>query len=347
LRAKAFAIAPSNIKDAIRTRSHLFCSIYPDLLQFCQVTGIQLHSGLLETLWNLWLPLALQLAAARQQMERPLIQGILGGQGTGKTTMAAVLTLVLAHLGYRTLSISLDDLYKTYRERLALKQQDPRLMRRGPPGTHDIDLGIAVLDQLRQPPARGNLKFEIADFKLNQSNLQSEISNFKSILVPRFDKSAWGGEGDRTQPEIVQNIDIVLFEGWFVGVRPIDPAAFDRAPPPIITEADRTFARDMNAKLQDYLPLWDRLDRLMVLHPVDYRLSQRWRREAEQKMIAAGKSGMTDETVNQFVEYFWKSIHPELFIAPMVRNPNWVDLVIEIDGNHSPGLVYQPSDRLP
>jgi D-glycerate 3-kinase len=330
LRAKAFAIAPSNIKDAIRTRSHLLVSIYPDLLQFCQTTGIQWHSYLLETLWNLWLPLALQLAAGRQQMERPLIQGILGGQGTGKTTMAAVLTLVLAHLGYRTLSISLDDLYKTYNERLALKQQDPRLIRRGPPGTHDIDLGIAVLDQLRQPPEDSHYP-----------------PNPKSILVPRFDKSAWGGEGDRTQPEIVQNIDIVLFEGWFVGVRPIDPAAFDRAPPPIITEADRAFARDMNAKLQDYLPLWDRLDQLMVLHPVDYRLSQRWRREAEQKMIAAGKSGMTDETVNQFVEYFWKSIHPELFIAPMVRNPNWVDLVIEIDGNHSPGLVYQPSDRLP
>jgi len=37
-------------------------------------------------------------------------QGILGGQGTGKTTLAAMLSLILGQLGYHTLSLSLDDL---------------------------------------------------------------------------------------------------------------------------------------------------------------------------------------------------------------------------------------------
>ena len=368
LRAKAFGITPANAIQVLELRSRLFHTIYPDLMQLCQTKGIKGHPYFLDTLWNLWLPLAMQLATDRKQLERPLIQGILGGQGTGKTTLAAILTLILGHLGYPSLSFSLDDLYKTYPERLALQQQDPRLIWRGPPGTHDIELGIKVLDQLRrkaeEQSCRGgfyqqsltqtNHKTKPAplqgageNYQLPITNYQLPITNYQSIAVPRFDKSAWGGAGDRTQPEIVQNIDIVLFEGWFVGVRPIDPSAFDNAPPPILTADDCIFARDANAKLQDYLPLWQRLDSLILLLPTDYRLSQQWRRQAEQQTIARGKSGMSDETVNLFVEYFWKSIHPELFIQPMARNSDWVDLVVEINRDRSIGTIYKPSDRLP
>jgi D-glycerate 3-kinase len=270
-------------------------------------------------LWKLWIPLAIQLSSIQQKLGRPFIQGILGGQGTGKTTLCRVLSLILQHLGYRTLSLSLDDLYKTYEERQHLQKLDSRLIWRGPPGTHDLELGKQVLDQLRTP------------------NLGHPI------LVPRFDKSAWGGVGDRTAPEIVENADIVLFEGWFVGVRPIDPTVFDSAtPPPIETDADRSFARDLNQRLQEYLPLWELLDRLIVLYPTDYHLSQQWRLQAEQQMIATGKSGMSASQIEHFVKYFWRSLHPELFITGLTRNPNLVDLVIEINPDHSLAAVYQP-----
>jgi glycerate kinase (EC 2.7.1.31) len=59
------------------------------------------------------------------------------------------LTLILGKLGYSTVSLSLDDLYKTYADRQQLQKADPRLIWRGPPGTHDLELGIAVLDRLR------------------------------------------------------------------------------------------------------------------------------------------------------------------------------------------------------
>ncbi len=320
LRAKAFGITPENVCKAIQERSHLLRSVYPTFSQFCQITLHVQPSQLLETLWKLWLPLAMQLASYRKARQQPLIQGILGGQGTGKTTLAAILTLILSQLGYRTLSLSLDDLYKTYSDRLALREQDPRLVWRGPPGTHDTQLGLTVLDQLRQP------------------------NSIAPIEVPRFDKSAYGGAGDRTQPDIVAPADVVLFEGWFVGVRPIDPAAFDAAPSPIVTAAEREFARDMNAKLKDYLPLWERLDRLILLYPADYRHSLEWRRQAEHQIIAVGKSGMNDAEVEQFVNYFWRSLHPDLFIKPLANHPSYVDLVIEINPDHSAGAVYRPGD---
>lgn len=322
--AKAFGITPANVEEMIQARSRLFQAVYPKVLSLPSFrstlereTTDNSKSQIALSLWNLWLPLAMQLASYRQQLGRPLIQGILGVQGTGKTTLATVLSLILTHLGYRTLSLSLDDLYKTYAERQHLQQQDPRLIWRGPPGTHDIELGLQLLDQLRQP------------------------NPLHPILVPRFDKSAQEGAGDRTTPEQVENIDIVLFEGWFVGVRPIDPSVFDASTPaPIDTPADRDFARDMNERLKDYLPLWERLDRLMVLYPTNYRLSQQWRRQAEQQMKAEGKSGMTDSQVDDFVSYFWKSLHPELFITPLIEKPNWVDLAIEINPDRTAGAIY-------
>jgi D-glycerate 3-kinase len=313
VRAKVFDITPKNVAPVIQERSHLLQSVFPAFSQFCETNLHQPIQVMLQVLWDLWLPLGIKIASQRQKLGRPFIQGILGGQGTGKTTMCQILSLILQELGYKTLSLSLDDLYKTYSDRLALSQQDPRLIWRGPPGTHDINLGLSVLDQIRQ----GN----------------------NPVTVPRFDKSAYSGAGDRTTPEIVTNIDIVLFEGWFVGVLPIDPQAFATAPPPIITDADRAFARDMNHQLQAYLPLWQRLDSLIALDPSDYRCSLEWRKQAERKMIAAGQSGMSDTQIEEFVNYFWRSLHPELFIKSLLTTSK-VDFVVTVDTDHSFGAIY-------
>jgi D-glycerate 3-kinase len=310
-RSTAFGITPENVMVNIEARSRLFCQLQQKKIEF------PLLFEQLETLWKFWLPLAAQLAEHRQRLGRPLVQGILGGQGTGKTTLGKVLTYILSLFHYDTLSLSLDDLYKTYSERQQLQKADPRLIWRGPPGTHDLELGIQVLDQLRQP---------LPD---------------QTIAIPRFDKSLWQGAGDRISPEFVTGIDIILFEGWFVGCRPINPQLFDSAPVPIITPSDKKFARDMNKQLNGYIYLWEKLDRLLILNPVDYRLSKQWRIQAEHDMIKTGKSGMTDVEISQFVDYFWKALHPELFINSLMENPEFVDLIIEINPDHSIGNVYQ------
>jgi D-glycerate 3-kinase len=316
LRAKVFNITSDNVAEVMQRRGDLLKLIFPDFSQFCQTSLATEPQGMLQVLWDLWLPLGIQIAAQQRQLGKPFIQGILGAQGTGKTTMSRILGLILQHLGYRTLTLSLDDLYKTYSDRLALMQQDSRLVWRGPPGTHDIHLALSVLDQIHQSKS--------------------------PVIVPRFDKSVYGGAGDRTTSEVITNpIDIVLFEGWFVGVKPITPQALLTPPPPILTDADRQFAADMNNQLKSYLPLWERLDSLIVLHPTDYRYSLTWRKQAERQMIAAGKSGMSDSEIEEFVNYFWRSLHPELFINPLVQS-SAVDLVIEINADHSFGKIRSP-----
>jgi D-glycerate 3-kinase len=337
LRSRAFDITAENAVDIVRSKADLFLAIIDKLHAF----PLQ-STTFLETLWHLWLPLAIQLSATKQSLQRPLIQGILGGQGTGKTTLAQVLQLILEKLGYSTVSLSLDDLYKTYADRQQLQKVDPRLIWRGPPGTHDLELGIAVLDRLRssQNPQLKSVPNSQSDF--------SEHGKIKHIEIPRFDKSAWGGAGDRTDPKLIASVDIVLFEGWFVGVEPIAESQLNEflagEPFPILTQSDRQFARDMNAKLHDYVPLWQRLDKLIVLYPKDYRISQVWRNQAEREMMATGKSGMTELEINQFVEYFWKALHPELFIQSTIASSQIVDLVVELDCDRTIEKIYRSQE---
>ncbi len=312
-RLAAWGLTPTTIAAHLQQRAEILRLVYP---KFCHLCDRQLgdRDRYLPTLWQLWLPLAQHLIHQRQQLTRPFIQGLLGGQGTGKTTLGQMLSLILETQGYKLLSWSLDDLYKPYRERLQLQQTDPDLVWRGPPGTHDVELGIQVLDQLRHPiPGQ-------------------------SIAIPRFDKSHHHGMGDRVAPELVQDIDIVLFEGWFVGVQPIASPIFAHAPHPIQSDRDRAFAHACNTRLHTYLPLWERLDSLWILFLPDYTLSKQWRQQAEAQMQANGKPGMTPTEIAAFVEYFWKALHPDLFIRPAIAT---ADLVIEVDADHAPGKVYR------
>lgn len=310
----AFQITAETVADLVEQRIRRLQTVYPILNQFSQ-ENFGWQNCPIALLWQLWLPLVEQIAAWHA-LNHPLVLGILGGQGTGKTTLTLILAEILSQIDVQVCRLSIDDLYKTYAERQQLQQFDPRFRWRGPPGTHDVELGLTVLNQLRQ-----------AEFP---------------VAVPRFDKSAHNGAGDRTQPEWVDGADVILFEGWFVGVQPINPQAFEQAPAPINTDADRAFARDINTYLQAYLPLWEQLDRLIVLYPSDYRFSQQWRQQAEQRMITTGQSGMSASEINEFVTYFWRSLHPDLFIQPLLQDPEQVDWAIEIDANHYPRSIYRP-----
>ncbi|MFN7499941.1 MAG: glycerate kinase, partial [Dolichospermum sp.] len=59
-------------------------------------------------------------------------------------------------------------------------------------------------------------------------------------------------------------------------------------------------------------------------------------------MIATGKSGMNELEIEEFVNYFWRSLHPELFIDPLIQSSS-VDLVIEINADHSFGKFRSPT----
>jgi D-glycerate 3-kinase len=284
----------------LRERAELLTILWPRVWQKCQDLQINQPNQILITCWCFWIPWALGL----RDDAKPLIQGILAPQGTGKTTLTSIMSIILAYFDLKVNNLSLDDIYKTYNERIKLRQKDQRLLWRGPPGTHDLELGMKVLEQVDQQES--------------------------PILIPRFDKSLHQGQGDRITPEKVERVDILFFEGWFVGMRPVEEKVFDHAPDPINNEEDRQFARDNNQRLREYLPLWAKIDRLLILYPLDYRWSLQWRQAAE------AKGGMEKSEIEKFVKYFWKSLHPQLFIPPLLSQ---ADLVVEINQDHSLGRI--------
>ncbi len=325
-----WGLSAENVIEALRSRADLLQAVCGAIDSRRAQFPLAGHwSDWIVPLWRIWLPLAQRLDHQQKALEAPFIQGILGGQGTGKSTLTQILQMILQQLGHQTVGISIDDLYLTYDERQALQRQDSRLVWRGPPGTHDVNLGLEVLSAIKQTDA--------------QTQAQTQIE------LPRFDKSLYEGQGDRTSSIRVAAPTIAFFEGWFVGARPVADAIFESdqrpLPEPITTDADRAFARNCNQKLRSYLPLWDTLDSLIVLYPEDYRLSQQWRLAAEHHMKAQGKSGLSDANIKAFVTYFWKALHPDLFILPLTvgTHPSHSDLhqnlVINIRSDHSMGSL--------
>ena len=57
--------------------------------------------------------------------KKPLIIGLAGGQGTGKTTITSILSLILVkYFKLKIFKVSIDDFYKTRNERKKLSQKE-------------------------------------------------------------------------------------------------------------------------------------------------------------------------------------------------------------------------------
>jgi len=87
-------------------------------------------------------------SALRGSDRRPVVLGLCGAQGSGKSTRTAAVIERLGTSGVSAVGLSLDDLYLPRARRLELTRIHPLLRTRGVPGTHDARLGIALLQQL-------------------------------------------------------------------------------------------------------------------------------------------------------------------------------------------------------
>jgi len=129
---------------------------------------------------------------------KPLIIGLAGGQGSGKTTSAHFLKLILENkYNLKTAAISIDDIYKTKKERFRISKKINKLfITRGVPGTHDV-------------------KFLNIFFRILRNNKFN-----KSYLIPKFDKSIDDRLAKSKWHRLQKKVDIFILEGWCVGARP-------------------------------------------------------------------------------------------------------------------------------
>lgn len=226
-------------------------------------------------------PLAARAARLRQTRRKTVTVGLCGAQGSGKTTIAAATARLLEDRGLTAVAISLDDFYlsKSARERLA-KEKHPLLATRGPPGTHDVPLAGAALDQLR---ARGR------------------------IALPAFDKAADERKPRAVWRTVATPVDVVIFEGWCVGARGQGQAAL-KVPVNALEAEEDTNGRwraFVNAQLDGpYQALFGRLQELVLLQAPSFEVVLEWRREQERKLIDREGRGMNEAELERFVAHY-------------------------------------------
>jgi D-glycerate 3-kinase len=257
-----------------------------------------------EVFEQFWRPLAEEIAG-RTEGKRPLLVGINGAQGSGKSTLCRFLEVLLAQQGLAAVTLSFDDLYLTRAERQsAAADVHPLFATRGVPGTHDVQLGMGALDRL--------LAGRPAD-------------------LPRFDKAA-DDRADQTR-HIEGPVDVVLFEGWCVGAAP-QPAAALREPLNGLErdeDPDGTWRREVNRRLAtDYAELFARIDLLVMLKVPDFEAVRANRRLQEEK-LGAGPAVMDEAALDRFLAHYQRLT--EHMFAEM---PARADILVEIGRDQRP-----------
>jgi D-glycerate 3-kinase len=254
------------------------------------------------------------IIAQAERSDGPLLIGLCGSQGSGKSTMAAFLRALLDGHGLATAVLSIDDLYLDLPERIALASQvHPLLRTRGVPGTHDVALGQAVIDRL----------------------FAAEAS--ETTLIPRFDKATDSRLPEAHWDRFVGPARIVILEGWCIGATPQPTDAL--ATPINALEAGedsdgrwRTHVND--ALAGPYADLFGRIDLLVFLRAPSFECVFDWRRLQEEKLRAAtGGSGaglMDDAQLARFIAHYERITRH--LLATM---PETADLIATLDTGHS------------
>ncbi len=181
--------------------------------------------------------IAARIADLPRGTSPPLI-GINGAQGSGKSTLTELVCIALAQFhGLKPVQFSLDDFYltKSDREQLA-RNVHPMCATRGVPGTHDIALMSEVIESL------------------NQAGSQDSTS------IPFFDKLADDRVPIAQWPKFEGRPDVILLEGWCVGIDAQDVPPWTGPINELEAELDPNgvwFAWSLNALAEDYPAIWE------------------------------------------------------------------------------------------
>jgi D-glycerate 3-kinase len=262
-------------------------------------------------------PLADHAEALREAKGATAFVGLCGAQGSGKSTICAVVAHLLRARGVSCAVLSLDDVYLGREARQWLADQThPLLAVRGPPGTHDVALACAILDGLAGPG---------------------------EIPLPRFDKASDERRPPSTWNHVDGPVDVVLFEGWCVGARP-QPALDLLAPVNDLErqrDLDGGWRRAVNRALAGaYQALFDRLDTLVLLAAPGFDVVQAWRTEQEHKLIARTGDGMTDAEIAVFIQHYER-----LTRWILTEMPARADWIVRLDADRRPAT--SPGNDVP
>ena len=246
------------------------------------------------------------LTEVRRHGDAPLLVGVNGAQGTGKTTLCKFLRELLEP-EIATVTLALDDFYLEHaaRQRLA-EQVHPLLATRGVPGTHDITLLQTTLEQLLAGTAAS---------------------------WPRFDKAADDRLPEAVWPRSEAPVALVLLEGWCIGCPPQPQALLEQPVNRLEAgeDGDGRWRRHVNAVLADqYAQVFAGLQRLIVLQAPSLAAVRRWRALQERKLAQREPGRTMDRArLHRFLQHYER-----LTNWCLAELPKRADYLLRLDERH-------------
>ena len=262
--------------------------------------------------------------AKKVEKKKPFILGLSGGQGSGKTTISSIISIILSkYFKLNVFKISIDDFYKTRKKRLELsKKVHPLLMVRGVPGTHDINIMLDFFKRIKE-------------------------KKFKSIKLPRFNKATDDRYNKKLWYSVKRRPDVIIFDGWCVGAKAEQNYSLKT---PInslekLKDQKQIWRRFVNKQLKSkYKKLYDQLNCLLFIKAKNFSLLRQWRIKQEKKLSLKSKRSnklkiMSDKEIINFMQTYQR-ITQNMFKSV----PKYASIILNLNSNQQiKSVVYNKS----
>ena len=267
------------------------------------------------------IPISFRIAN-KAKKKGPFIVGLSGGQGSGKTTISSIISIILKkYFKLNVFTISIDDFYKTRKERFLLsKKIHSLLMTRGVPGTHDVSL---MLDFFKR----------------------AKRKKFRSLKLPRFNKAIDDRYNKKLWHSLKKRPDIIIFEGWCVGAKAEKHNALKKSVNSLEKLKDKKliWRRYVNKQLQSkYKQLYDQLNCLLYIKSKNFSLLRKWRIKQERKLSLKNKKFndhkiMSDKEVINFMETYQRVTQNMLKYVP-----KYASIILNLNSNQQiKSVIYK------
>mgnify|MGYP003336177404 FL=1 len=228
---------------------------------------------------------------------------IAGSQGSGKSSLSKLIKLYLEKFCYKSVVIiSMDDFYLSKNQRTQLsKNIHPLFLTRGVPGTHDLELMNKKIGQIF------NKEFPI------------HLPIFDKVLDTR----------KRTYKKVLK-ADVVIFEGWCAGARPVDPNYLQKNFNNLEKHEDKNFIwrNSYNKYLNEYQKLFSQFNFFIYFQFNQWDHVLNWKYKQELELRDKKKDLGLKKYLREFIQYYEKVskwMH--------LKVPKYCNILIKLDAH--------------
>ena len=266
-----------------------FLKVKDDYLKFLSKEKIfdKSRATKIKSLKKTYIPISFWIENKYKKKGKTLFLGFSGGQGSGKTTVAKILKIILKKFFKREIYVSsIDDFYKTLKDRNEMSHTiHPLFKARGVPGTHDISLVKKFFDFIKK-------------------------KNFKKFKLPKFDKSMDERLKKKYWSNIKKRPEIVILEGWCVGAKPQSNSIINKSINVLEKYEDKhlIWRKYANEKLKkEYKKLFAMIDHFIFMKIPNFNVVYEWRLLQESKLgkkSHSSKKIMSYNEIKRFIMFY-------------------------------------------